>query len=718
MQLARQPFGYSLWLQLARQRMSRQDYSAALQAIEKGLAICPFDPELLRVKGQILHFLGHDEEAMREWTRSLTVKENQPELEEYIAYLHSEGESYAKPYAIALADIQEAATREASSLARDANVYYLLRQTITQVNKDGSRRETRHIIAKVLTEKGCQDFRSFSFGYVPEREVVTIKKAQVIQPDGTLLYSDRVDDSSLAKLMGVSMKLYGDYVHKIIHLPGVQTNSIIELEYEIADRMPNLYTDYFGDIYFVSLYDPAYLSQYVLITPAERTFLYKTVGMAIEPTIELSSDQSWRTYVWTAHSLPNIEREPYMPPDSEVLPYLTITTFKDWEEVAAWYWSLVKQQLLLPQVLKDKVVGLTHDARTPLEKARALYNFVVTEIRYLGLEFGAHGYKPHEAAEVLKAQYGDCKDKATLLMAMLKEAGISSDIVLVRTRSLGKMDHSLASLGLFNHAILHTADLNGQEMWLDGTAQYHSFQELPFADQGSIAFVINASGGSFKQIPLSSNMQNEKVFDTEVFISADGSAYGKRTVRYRGLPAPSVRRYYQNPEKAKPLVEQALNSKYPGSRVEKVEVSDVQNLDETPWLSYTFAIPDFLQLRNEYGRFKPWLLPSELSQMYALLSSRKYDLMISYPETLRRHYTFRLDDGFTVLSTPEPVRMETPFGLFSVRFEVTGNSIELHEELATTKPRITPKEYAAFRRFCNQVDRTQETEVVVRRVTP
>ncbi len=713
-QIARQPFGYALWLQLAQQRIGRQEYATALEAVEKGLAIRPFDPELLKVKGQILHFLGRDQEALVEWDRSLTAKENQPKLKEYLAYLRLEGESYAERYAISFADIKEAALREEPTLAGQANIHYLLRQTIVQVNKDGSRRETRRLIVKILTEKGSRDFRSFSLGYVPEREIVTIKKAQVMQPDGSLLHSDRIDDSSFAKLMGVSMKLYGDYIHKIIYFPGVRVNSIVELEYEIADKMPNLYTDYFGDIHFFSRYEPTFLSQYVLITPAERTFLYQTVGTTLEPTIELSSNNSLRIYIWTARNLPDIEREPYMPPDSEVLPYLIVTTFKNWDEVATWYWGLVREQLLLPQMLKDKAADLMRDAPTHIDMVGALYKFVVTEIRYLGLELGVYGYKPHEAAEVFKAQYGDCKDKATLLMAMLREAGIPSDIVLVRTRHRGKMDHSLASLGLFNHAILHIANLDGKEWWLDGTAQYHSFQELPFADQDTVAFVINSSGGTFKQIPLSTHMQNQMIFNMEIRISPDGTAYGKRTVRYHGLSAPPLRRYYQNAEKAKPLVEQALNSKYPGSRIEEIELSDVTDLDESPRLSYTFSIPNFLQMTNGHGRFKPFLLPSNLSETYALLSSRRYDLLISYPETLRRHYTFKLDDGLTIHSVPEPVELKAPFGSFSVRFEIGENTIELYEELKTTKHRISAQEYETFRRFCNQVDRTEESEVIIR----
>ena len=106
-----------------------------------------------------------------------------------------------------------------------------------------------------------------------------------------------------------------------------------------------------------------------------------------------------------------------------------------------------------------------------------------------------------------------------------------------------------------------------------------------------------------------------------------------------------------------------------------------------------------------------------MSQTYALLSSRRYDLLISYPETLRRHYTFRLDDGLTIHSVPEPVELKAPFGSFSVRFEIGEHTIELYEELEITQYRIAAQEYETFRRFCNQVDRTEESEVIIREAT-
>jgi len=134
------------------------------------------------------------------------------------------------------------------------------------------------------------------------------------------------------------------------------------------------------------------------------------------------------------------------------------------------------------------VKKITQGKLTLREKARAIYNWVVTNIRYVGLEFGIAGFKPHSAQEVFNNKYGDCKDKATLLIAMYKAAGIPAFYALVGTREMGKLEKEIP-MSQFNHAIV-VAKIGDELIWLDPTCEVASFGEIPGDDQEKLALVF------------------------------------------------------------------------------------------------------------------------------------------------------------------------------------------------------------------------------------
>ncbi len=162
------------------------------------------------------------------------------------------------------------------------------------------------------------------------------------------------------------------------------------------------------------------------------------------------------------------------------LPTVAWTTFKSWEEVGAWHRGLEMDRMVPDETVKAKVAELTKGKTTDEEKAHALYDYVATNIRYLGVAFGIGRYQPHAAAEILNNQYGDCKDKHTLLAAMLAAAGIQSDAVLIGAKV--RFNDAVPSPASFNHLITR-ATIDGKPVWLDTTAEVAAHG----ADAGGLA---------------------------------------------------------------------------------------------------------------------------------------------------------------------------------------------------------------------------------------
>ena len=173
---------------------------------------------------------------------------------------------------------------------------------------------------------------------------------------------------------------------------------------------------------------------------------------------------------------------------SELAAYVHVSTYQAWDEVATWYQGLIKGQVDSSPQIRAAVHEVTRGIADERGRIRALYDYVVGKTRYVGLEFGIHGFQPYRTPQIFARKFGDCKDKASLLVVMLKEAGIPSTMVLARTRTGGDIDSRPASLAPFDHAIVYVPKY---DWYLDGTAEFSGADELPASDQDIPVLLVN-----------------------------------------------------------------------------------------------------------------------------------------------------------------------------------------------------------------------------------
>jgi hypothetical protein len=163
------------------------------------------------------------------------------------------------------------------------------------------------------------------------------------------------------------------------------------------------------------------------------------------------------------------------------LPLIAWTNFPDWPSVGAWYRTLEASRATPDEAIRVKATELISDKTTDEAKIRAPYDYTATQIRYIGVALGQGCYQPHLASEVLTNQYGDCKDKATLLAALLSAAGYSADTVLIGAGI--RFNEAVPSPAVFNHAItaisLGAGDAQ-QTIWLDSTQEVAPYRALLF----------------------------------------------------------------------------------------------------------------------------------------------------------------------------------------------------------------------------------------------
>ena len=183
-----------------------------------------------------------------------------------------------------------------------------------------------------------------------------------------------------------------------------------------------------------------------------------------------------KIYHWQTNHLAHDEKIVMLFKNKEIVtPRVLFSTYPDWEAVAKWWIKLEAPRREATPEIRAKADEITRDAKTDLEKVETIYEWVQRNIRYVSLSFGVGRYQPHAAAEVLANAYGDCKDKTTLIDALLDAENLHAAAVLTTTAK--EFDDSVPMPLQFNHAI-NTIRIGEKQYWFDSTAAVAPFGYL------------------------------------------------------------------------------------------------------------------------------------------------------------------------------------------------------------------------------------------------
>lgn len=723
-------------LDLVRYYQAAGEYEKSLHdpkgSLASVFALSPDNFAAHRLAAVAYHAMHQDEKALEHIARALEVQPSDRWCMDYQKLLQASDENYATPY---LKEWQDVEVPDSLDLSK-ANYVVLRHQEITKVHPNGNSSETVREAIKILTDTGVRMQQVRGVYYESGLEEVRVTRARVWKPDGSYIDAPRARHQSTSSAADARNMLYQDIMVAVVQFPALEKGSVIEFEYEKNHTTENIFADYFGDIFYMGdpSLEPSVEREYVLITPTSRDFYWNVIDpnypesvnadiAVISKQPEIDANENERVYRWTGVQLPTIPREPMMPAVTEIIPYIKISTFKTWDDMTTWWWNLSKDQLVPGTVVKQKLEQILAEYRvkngfnseeqlTDWDYVNAVNDYVNTDIRYLGLEFGIDGFKPHKVDEICNARYGDCKDKAALAVAMLTELGVEANMIIVRTTDRGEIDYELPSLGIFNHAIYYVPNADGRERWIDGTATFFGANELPSGDAGANSLIVKPGGGhEFKRIPHSTADENGGVYTTVLEVDADGNATGYRAASFRGLYNPIVRRSYENQSKAKEMVDRTLVSRYPGASSSNIQLSDLEDYSTDESVSYEMNIPNIGTKQNNRMQLPVTMFPEAMSQRFAQLSKREYDLVLNYPWTRTNKQTYTLPDEAGDVAVPQDRTITTKYGEYKRTSEINGKEVNVSETLVFDLIRLPKDEYQDFRDFCRLVDEAQEEKV-------
>lgn len=686
---------------------SRGDIHASRKAWAKAIALAPHDADLHAALGRLL--MRNDElaAAASSLRRSLDLRPQQPAVRDLLASLDATAPSDVfTRYGLDLDKIASKTEIPASWKGKDSAV--LRHRVAVKVLPNGLTERLDHRIIRVLDDRGVRSQAVQALSYDPAESIVEVRRARVRRKDGTV---EELGEISVVALASAGYRMYYDQRQIRVAFGGLRPGDTLEVAFLRRDvAAKNMFDEYFGDLMPLQGAAPIGKVEYILEAPSDKPIYFNRKG--VKKTTEEGGD--FTLYRYAAKDVEAITPEGGMPGWVEVADFLHASTYETWNDVGDWYWDLVREQLVVDDAIRDAVAealaGLPEDA-TDRQKVDAIYTYVVRNTRYVGLEFGIHGFKPYRTTEIFSRRFGDCKDKASLLKVMLEEVGIEANLVLVRTRDQGVMPSEPASLAVFNHAITYVPAF---DLFLDGTAEWSGPSELPASDQGASVLVVrDGKGADYRTIPVSQAKDNVRALEQDVTLSASGSATLEHAVTVRGASASSVRYQFQSAEQRTERMTRALGNAFPGIDVKAVTAPGIDDITRPATLTAKATVPQWATQAGDGLRFKVTGRESGFTSALAPKSTRNYPLVLDVPMEETHTLRYRLPPGYRFSTMPTPASMKTDVGVFSLEVEPTDDGAEVRTRLSLPKRRISPEDYAALRTFLRGVDAALEQDFEV-----
>lgn len=581
---------------------------------------------------------------------------------------------------------------------------FIIEQSVVRqrFENDGTGRRATQARIRVQSDAGVQMWGQLVFGYNAGTERLDIEYVRVRKADGSVITAPPGAVQDLTSPVLQQAPVYTDFRQKHVTVPGLRPGET--LEYSIVNTIHTpLAAGHFWTEYDFEREAIVVDEQLELDIPAARGVSLKTVRGA-EPTITATVDR--RIYRWTAsHSV----REPEK--DEETLreaaeeeavnprrAAVRLTTFESWEEVARWYAELEKSSRTVTPEIRKKAAELTAGLETDIEKLQALYEFVAPGFRYVSVSLGMGRYQPRAAVDVLRDQYGDCKDKHTLLASLMEAIGLRASTVLINSRI--RMDPDFPSPSQFDHAITR-ASVAGQDVWMDVTTEVAPFRLLSANLRKTQALVVSSVDGSrLADTPADPPMPNATTQEVTGTLAELGMLKATVRLTVRGDVELLLRTVFRSTPGARwqEVIEHLNDGAGPGGEVSDWRVSDpaatrtpfqieftVSKVGLVDWTKKSAALTlPYSNVTLPEPPQKPGTRPIELGS----------------PARIDYRLDLTLGPGYQARA-PIPVTVKRDYGAYTAKYGLEGRRLTAHRELELhigSIPADRVGDFGAFRR--------------------
>jgi hypothetical protein len=636
----------------------------------------------------------------------------------------------ALPCAAATPDWLRAAARASlPPQPHDVDAVVLLSEQNTTVQDEGEMRTVFRMAYRILRPDGRR-FGNVRVDFDDETRL-TLLKGWSITAEG-VEYEAKEQDAVESSISAVA--LYHSTRFKLLIIPGAKTGAIVGYEYE-QKRRPRITQD----VWDFQETIPVRLARYSLDLPDGWEFdRCWSNFQAREPRRE--GEHRW---VWELENLPAVEHEALMPAWQAVAGRLGISYYpssgrvagarhSSWPAVARWFNGLAADRRQSTPEMRAKVKELTDTAATTEAKIQGLAAFVQRDVRYVAIEVGIGGYQPHTAGDVFINHHGDCKDKATLLSAMLREVGVDSFYVLVNANR-GVLNPSFPSLRAFNHVILairspapttnrqaeYKHPTLGPLVFFDPTSTTVPYGQLPGTLQANTGLLVTEDGGELVMLPLAAPPFNRLLRTVKLAVNEQGDAtcdvedlrWGAHAAMRHELIAATQNQRAQ-------MMENALAGSVPAFRLIRLSFGNLEAADQLLSLSYGFTAPAYAQVSGDLLLLRPRILGRKTYD--DLLTPKERRQPVEFESTLLDTdiVEITLPPGYALDEASSPTDLKLPFARYTSSVKTEGTKLVYKRYFELTQVRIPLEQTEELKRFFRRVASDERAVVVLKRSSP
>ncbi len=537
-------------------------------------------------------------------------------------------------------------------------------------------------------------------------------------------------------LFGVANgELVSDVRTRLLQIPAADPGNLVGYEVEHEDKPYVL-----QDEWLFQQTVPVGEARYTLELPPG--WEYKAVWLNYPETQATpAGSNQWQ---WVVRDVKAVRPEEDMPPWRGVAGQMIVSFyppggdvqnkgFRSWEEMGRWYAQLASGRANPSPEIKQKVAELTASAKTPLEKMQAASRFVQRDVRYVAIELGIGGWQPHPAPEVFTHKYGDCKDKATLMSAMLKEVGVDSYYVTINTERGAVKADTPAHMYWFNHAILAIRLPEGiSDPALAATMQHPKLGKILFFDptdeltplgqlrgemQANYGLVVTPDGGELVRLPQLPPEMNGIRRTGKFVLSALGTLTGDiREVRV-GDPAASqryaLRIAARDADRIKPI-ETLLSHSLATFRLTKASVINFAQTDQPFGYDYSLVAENYAKAGGNLLLVRPRVVGTKSSSLLEAKEPRKFPVEFDGPQRDTDTFEITVPPGYEVEDLPPPANADYSFASYHSKTEANGNVLKYTRTMEIKELSVPLSKIEELKKFYRVIAGDERNTAVLR----
>lgn len=401
-----------------------------------------------------------------------------------------------------------------------------------------------------------------------------------------------------------------------------------------------------------------------------------------------------------------------------------------WTRIGEWYTQLAAPQSEGPADIATESRTLTSANADFLDRIQKVASFMQRQIRYVGIEIGIGGYIPHSAEDVYRNHYGDCKDKVTLMIALLDAVGVRATWVMVDTDrgvvdpnvpSL-RGDHMIAAIeippGYENPALkaVVTAKTGKRYLIFDPTNQYVPIGLLPTYLQGGYGLLMAGANSQVIGLPILRPDADVTSRTADFTLTADGTLTGNVIVKRLGASSDSLRRSFamSNQDDILKRLENSLRSDFSSFNVGTEDVQNVQALNQQLIFHYQITASDYAKHAGTMLLVRPRINSSDAVDLTA--PTRKYPIEFDGTGDWRDSYNVKIPAGYAVDELPDPVNVDTDFASYHSAVKANGDLLHYTRDYVVKKVHLNPDEYSQLRDLENKIYMDENQDAILKKL--